>query len=217
MGCVESVPIATSVLQVSHTVDPSIPILGGLSPSNETTELLMSEKTFSWSGDDFKIKRIDGTPFHNMKIKGKAFAMRDQMTLLDADNKLIAVCLRKFALGSQIFKIYTPIPLHPGQGKSNQDYNGQLLYTFAEVVRPAFSVNHQLTYDNQGSPAFTVSVVGFFPRRRVVKHRGVTAAAMEGGTYQTSFGNSYKLTICPGIDPCVMICLAAICDKMAED
>ena len=43
--------------------------------------LLLKEKTFSWSGDDFNITDTNGQPY--FKIKGKAFSMRQKKIFYD--------------------------------------------------------------------------------------------------------------------------------------
>jgi LURP-one-related len=217
MGSTESVPVASDY-SVAHKVDPSIPHLGGFPPSpNQKTELVVREKLFSWSGDTFNIKTKDGASFNGIKIQGKAFAFRDQMTLLDAQGAPIAVCLRKFEFIRQTFKIYTLKPLFQGQRKSDRDYNGKALYTYAKVVRVPFSTQQDVIFDNRESASFTIHRAGgYWPKKRVVRRQGVTAAMIEGGTWDGAW-NSYLLTVNPGIDPCLIVCLTAICDEMDED
>jgi hypothetical protein len=215
MGCVESVPVSEINLNVPHPVDPKIPLLGGLPPSSQQQQILIREKMFSWGGDGFKIKRLDGTEFHGMKIQGKAFGFRDQMTLVDAQNMPIAVCLRKFGFGVETFKIYTLHPLYDGQTLSQHDYQGKRLYAYAEVSRVMMSTHHEVKFDNMTSPTLTVHCTGYFPKTRVVKQRGVVAATVNGGSWGGNV-NSYKVSMCPGIDPCLIICVTAICDEMEE-
>lgn len=150
-------------------------------------------------------------------MKGKTFAFRDQMTLLDAKGDPIAVCLRKFEFIGQTFKIYSPRPLFPGQAPSDRDYKGKHLYTFAKVQRQPLTTEQQVTYANGSAPTYTVHRAGgLWPKKRVVKKHGRTAAFMEGGTWEGNW-NSYLLTVNPGIDPCLIVCLTAICDEMDED
>jgi LURP-one-related len=215
MGCTESVPVA-SAFNVPIAVDSRIPRIGGLPPSNEKTQLIVKEKLFSFGGDSYKIKTRDGGVFHGMQIKGKTFAFRDQMALLDGNGQPIAVCLRKFQMLGQTFKIYTLQPMYSGQPRSEHDYNGRALYTYAQVERSPGDTVQNVTFDDKGTPAFTIHRVGdWWPKQRTVRYHGVPVALMEGGTWDANW-NSYLLTINPGIDPCLIVCLTAICDEMDE-
>ena len=76
-------------------------------------------------------------PFgNNLYIQGKVWALRDQMVLKNGvTNEPVAVCLRKFELIGQTFKIYSVKPVYPGQKPSVQTYKHYKLYTFASVER----------------------------------------------------------------------------------
>lgn len=217
MGCTESMP-APSELDATFQQDDSLPPLYKATVSSSSkTQIIVREKFFSWSGDTFKIKTRDGQLFGNgICVKGKTFAWRDQMALLDGNGNAIAVCLRKFELIGQTFKIYTMHPLYPGQEVSDRKYNDSPLYTYCKVERAPFSTEQQVTMANQKHPSFTIHRVGgLWPKKRVVRLHGKTAALMEGGTWEGNW-NSYLLTINPGIDPCLIVCLTAICDEMDE-
>lgn len=211
---------ATNELEKLHKV-PQFP-LGenhGVSPSQTSSQqFIVKEKLFSWSGDTFKIKSPSGALLGNgLYVQGKAFAFRDQMALLDGNTKEpVAVCLRKFELIGQTFKIYTTKPLFPGQSASGHDYNGKRLYTYAKVERVPLSTQQKVTFENERSPSMTINRAGgWWPKKRVVEYHGRPAALMEGGTWDCNF-NSYRITASPGIDPCLMVCLSAICDEMDE-
>lgn len=221
MGCTESLPEVSS-FNVAHKVDPTYSPIGShvqAGPSvNEPMKIVVKEKLFSWSGDDFKINHYQsGVPLGNgLKMKGKVFAMRDQMALLDGNGNMVAVCLRKFEMIGQTFKIYVPNPVLPNQQASAQKYNGTNLYTYCQVKRVPLSVTQEVYMEGKSAPSYTVTRSGsFWPKKRTVRRNGQPAAIMEGGTWEVNF-NSYRITICPGIDPCLMVCLSAICDEMDE-
>lgn len=220
MGCTESLPVANS-FQEFHKVDhPSLGSRHGAAPTSDSaTQIVVREKLFSWSGDSFNIKTRDGAPFGNdLRIQGKKFALRDQMVLVDGSTgEPVAVCLRTFEVIGQTFKIYSTRPLYSGQKPSERKYNQYKLYTFAKVQREPLSTCQRVTLDNEKSPSYTVHRAGsFWPKKRVVKRHGRTAASMEGGTWEGNW-NSYLITVNPGIDACLIICLAAVCDEMDED
>lgn len=221
MGCTESVPVANSFEKVHKVDHRSLGKPFGAGPSIEgPVTLVVREKLFSWSGDSFSVKTPTGAPFgNNIQVKGKAWSFRDQMALLDGDGKPIAVCLRKFQFGfTETFKIYTTTPLYPGQKPSERTYNSTVpLYTYCQVERVPLSTTQQVTFANETSPSYTIHRVGsWWPKKRVVKYHGQPAAIMEGGTWDTNW-NSYLITVNPGIDPCLIVCLCAICDEMDEE
>ena len=224
MGCTESLP-EKSCYTVPHTIDSKYKPIGihvGASPSSGSTPTIfvVKEKFFSWSGDDFKLKHYPtGDALGNgLKIKGKVFALRDQMTLLDGNGRMVAVLLRKFQVIGQTFKVYVANPVYDGQPPSSQKYeNGQALYTYCEIRRVPLSTTQEIIMDGKTTPDYTITRAGaFWPKSRLVKKMGQPAALMEGGTWEGSF-NSYKITCCPGIDPCLMALVCAACDEMDED
>jgi len=227
MGCTESLPVADSYniphKQIGNNFKSIGAHVGGGPSTVGPTRIVVKEKLFSWSGDDFSIKHYPTrAPFgYGLKMKGKVFGFRDQMTLVDGNGNVVAVCLRKFELVGQTFKVYVPSPRYPGQKPSDRTYSGKnetsRLYTYCQVKRVPFSMSQEVIMDGETSPEFTISRAGgLWPKKRLVKKRGVPAALMEGGTWDGNF-NSYKLTINPGIDPCLMICICAICDEMDEE
>lgn len=213
------VPVANDCKIVHHVPQRSLGDDHGASPSQDAPQqLIVREKLFSWSGDTFKIKTPSGERFGNdLYVQGKVFAFRDQMALLDGvTQQPVAVCLRKFQLLGQTFKIYSVKPLYQGQHPSGHDYKGQKLYTIAKVERVPLSTTQLVTYDNETSPSMTITRAGaWWPKKRVVQRNGRPAALLEGGTWTGNF-NSYRITVNPGIDPCLIVCLSAICDEMDE-
>jgi uncharacterized protein YxjI len=226
MGCTDSTPLASAFDQ-PHVMH--VPAFYKMDHHCKH-ELIVKEKLFSWSGDSFKITTLDGRPFGNgIQMLGKVWALRDQMTLLDGNGRPIAVCLRQFAFWQKIFIIYTLHPVYPGQSPSRHDYEGHALYAYAEVRRVPFSIVQEVTFATDRIPKYrgqqysppapvtmTITRTSFIPKKRTVFYRQRPAALMEGGNWNGHF-NSYKVTVGPGIDPCLIICLTAICDEMDED
>ena len=183
--------------------------------------MIVKEKLFSWSGDAFKIKYEDGSVLGNdLEFKAKMFSIRDELILLNgATQEPVCVAKSIFTAGfSRIFHIYSPKPVYNGQEPSKQKYNDQDQYTYAIVQRDCCSTEqavHLIKDDNKF--AYTIHrSSNWWPKSRTVQKDGVTCALMAGGTWEFN-GNSYKITVCPGIDPCLMIMLCAICDEMDED
>ena len=221
MGCTESLPDAQA-FSVVHAPDPKFRPIGvsaGAGPSTTPLALLVKEKMFSWSGDDFKIKHFQSqTPLGNgLKIKGKTWAVRDAMALVDGNGHVIAVCMRKFDLLVETFKVYTPFPSLPGQAPSQQKHDGKNLYTYCQIRRIPLSYQQEVIMEGENAPTYVISRSGsLWPKTRTIRKKGRVAAMLEGGTW-AGIRNSYKITINPGIDPCLILCFCAVCDEMDED
>ena len=106
MGCTESLPDRDAFLQ-PHEMDRVVVHYDAAPSSTKPTVVVVRKKLFSWSDRSFGILTGDGAPFHDLQVKGKAIAFRDQMALLDGNGRLVAVLLRKFELMGQTFKIYS--------------------------------------------------------------------------------------------------------------
>jgi hypothetical protein len=220
MGCTESLP-APGALDEPHQINPKTPYLGGgfgATPSKtEKTVVLVRQNLFSWSGSSFRINTRDGQPYGNdLRVKGKAMGFRDQMTMVDGKGQAVAVVLRKFELIGQTFKIYMTSPVFDGQKPSDRKYQGSNLYTFAKVERQPFTFIQNITLEGDTGVSYTVTRSGsWWPKTRTVKRHGKPCALMEGGTWEGTW-SSYAITCAPGIDPCLLVCVCAICDEMDE-
>ncbi|KAI2489376.1 LURP-one-related [Fragilaria crotonensis] len=221
MGCTESLP-DPEAFRVVHAPDRKFSPIGvsaHAGPSTVPLALLVKEKLFSWSGNDFKIKHYPSQELfgNGVQIQGKTWAVRDAMALLDGNGNVIAVCMRKFEFMGETFKIYTPSPALPGQFPSQQKHFGKSLYTYCQVKRSPMSYQQEVYMEGENSAAYVISRSGgLWPKTRTVRKNGKVAALMQGGTWESGF-NSYKITINPGIDPCLIVCFCAVCDAMDED
>jgi len=130
----------------------------GAAPSGAATHLMLREKIFSWSGDNFKIKTRDGRAFgNNLYIQGKVWGVRDQMVIMDGNTQQpVAVCLRKFEFIGQTFKIYTLRPNYSGQRPSERRYKNQALYTYARLERVPLSTIQNVFLEGQMRPSYTI-------------------------------------------------------------
>jgi hypothetical protein len=211
MGCAESVPVSEIDLNRPHLVDPNVRQLGRVVKSKEMVQILVQERIFSKSSDNFGVKKLDGSSFHGIKI------LPAKMTLLDDKDVPVAVCIRetKTSCLPVSFKIYTLHPLYDGQAPSSHDYEGKRLYAYAEVAKATSSSNPMAKLDNETDFSYQMITTRFFPPIVVVKRCGVVAATIRAGTWG---GNHYtnKISACPGIDPCLLLCINAISEKMDE-
>jgi len=139
------------------------------------------------------------------------------MALLDGNGKMLAVCLKKFTYLQRVFKIYLPYPTRPNQKPSEQMYsNGQKLYTYCEVRRIPFSRTQEVWLDRTKSPTWLIQRKGWLPKTRVVKRADGRKAALIEGRWPSKF-NWYTITVSPKEDPCLMVLLCTICDKLDDD
>jgi uncharacterized protein YxjI len=222
----DDVPVPTEAdLQYVHPVDPDLRAIGvnhGVVISNTAqTKLIVTEQINNMSGDNFKIQNLDGSSYgSNLHIKGKAFAARDHLVLMNGTTKK-PICFAKsiFTIGCrEEFRIYTCAPVFDGQKKAPSKFEGQYVYEYA-VVERNFCKPAQLVHlaKNDEKCAYSIHRTGkVFENTRTVQKDGITCATMESGAWRTD-ANSYKLIINPGIDPCVMIMICVICDEMDEN
>jgi hypothetical protein len=185
-------------------------------------------------------------PFRNLQIrannKSSSIIHKNEIVIEDAMSKEpIAVCRMMFS-GQKPCKIYTATQNYDGQKASKQKYctnNGKMiaLYTYAEIInsnnnRCNSTINLVLksgcskgsSKDGKDDSTYTVSSIRSWSR--VVMLNGLQVSMME--TMQTAAAkDDYNksrsrdsicthLTISPGIDPCLMICLSAICSYFDE-
>ena len=166
-------------------------------------------------------ERFPVSPFHNICIQGNKSSVRHQIVLEDTiTNAPIAVCKLMFT-GLVPYKIYTTKPNYPGQKKSSRKYNESIpLFTYAEVrvghhtkeivlILKTSNSNEHSSDDDR----YIVETVG--PFCHVVMRSGQTVALMQLRSWNET-ANTVLLTVSPGIDPCLMICLASICDHLEE-
>jgi hypothetical protein len=206
MGCVESIPVSANDLARPHPVNKNLPpVSKKIEPDLKPLVLYMPKDKRSWWEDKrLDIVRPDGVSFRGVTSRGEPSG-RTVFALFDTDHRLLAACLTMYTGGSR-YKIYTPKPVFPGQSPSKQQYNGGQLYTYAEVTR------EQVTLMSAGSlPYFTVQGT---ERRRVVRRNGIIAAAIEEVSEKWGRNSRHQVSVCPGIDPILLLCLAGIYDRM---
>mmetsp|Transcript_9154 Transcript_9154/g.21823 ORF Transcript_9154/g.21823 Transcript_9154/m.21823 type:complete len:167 (+) Transcript_9154:833-1333(+) len=158
-----------------------------------------------------------GEAFGNgSQVKGKATSMRDEMALLDGNGEALAVCRKKFEFAATTFKIYVPKPVTVGQPPSQQTYSGRRLYTYCEVKKEMLNGIKVYMEEQKNVVAYEIKRgQTVFGKKRIIKKRGVPAALIVGGVREGQW-DAYEIKINPGIDPCLIMCICAICDEMDE-
>lgn len=204
MGCTQS---SYTVDDFTSPVTLHVPKLYKTS-TDQVNQIKMRINAFSH--DPFRIDTVDGEPFAGgIQVKGKWF----RTTLLDPSGNPIAVCMRKSTFFNKSCKIYTLLPLFNGQTKSEDDFDGHPLYTFAEVVRGG---SYVLKFAGEENPSIMVETHSILPMTLVVRYRKQLIALIERGTLNSNW-DTYRLITSPGVDTCLIICICAICDEMEKN
>jgi uncharacterized protein YxjI len=156
--------------------------------------LLMKEKSFSFSGDDFTIQDQQGTVY--FKIDGKAFSFRDKKVLpvVTMNNKFLEFIGRKFKItrGDTSQEMFV-IKAH--RRKVSVEFTNLLTNTQQSVVLK-FS-----WYSRKG--AFFLGHENGVPLGRI---------------YQTNVfsADEYILEVAPGVDLCLIVLLTLAYDELKE-
>lgn len=90
MGCAASLPAEDEFLK-EFPAQPSY--TDGVISTTDIIRLVVKEKIFSWSGDDFTVNDVTGKPY--CKVKGKVMSMRDRIVITDLEDKPICCLLEK--------------------------------------------------------------------------------------------------------------------------
>jgi hypothetical protein len=207
--------------------DPSIPRLATQHtyPSlnhEHKQQLVIKGKLSSWNQGSIQVLSTS----HKAAPCAKGIACGDQLVVQNmhsssscstAEDEIpIAICRHKFTLVGKSFQIYCMMPFFGGQAKSGYGYQGQAMYKFATVVRAPFSSTVHVRFADQASSssiAYTIHRVGGSerPKKRTVRsnENGNKLAA-----YIEEQPDSTMLSINAGIDPYLIVCLAAICEEL---
>jgi hypothetical protein len=226
MGCQHSKPIpSASTFDIIHT--QTEPYLGaGTNAVPRTdgirTELVVKERAFrSWSGDSFTIRVPNGDSYADgIQIKGKALSLRDKMVLEDGNGSPIAICMRTLLKLVPTFRIYSFVPIIEGQSPSDEKHCDRPLYVWAECINQPLSVQYTLALWNGTNFArtFVSDKVGpvFGLQNVLVSKYDQPVCMMLQTRFEFCQGQVWKVTVAPGVDPCLMICFVAIIDEMME-
>jgi hypothetical protein len=136
----------------------------------------------------------------------------------------LALCLRAFGADT----IYTLAPSYTGQAPfAYQKYKGESLYVYANVERKRQRIEVRLGRDaeektkSKSLPTFTIRST---KQRRWIQNRNGNVVAtvdrmverIDEGTGHHNFVayTNSRLTISPGLDPCLVVFIAAMVDEM---
>ena len=114
----------------------------------EKTAIVIKQKFFSFSGNDFAVKNHRGEVLY--KVKGSAFSIngyfRDRMVIYDANDQKVCVLQKKLMSLHNTFQIYTYEPNSPNQPAAEKDDKGLPIYRFAVVEKQIMSITPEFAY-----------------------------------------------------------------------
>ena len=89
------------------------------------------------------------------------------------------------------------------------------LYYWVSLKRKAFNGGQTVKLANEDTPSFTIVRAGKWREmKRVVEYHGQTVALIEGGLRPRPSGQEFNVTISPGVDPVLIVCICAIQQEM---
>jgi hypothetical protein len=210
MGSVKSIPVSDEDLARPHYIDLSVPTVSkNIEPDYSRPLVLYMPKDAARSSrghQRLEVVRPDGISFRGITISGRLWWSRCVFALFDTDHCLVAACLQMLGVR---YTIYTPQEVFSGQHPSKQEYEGGRLYTYAEVD----SSRVTLTTARQGSSSPDYTVHGT-ESRRVIKRYGIIAATIEVVSEKRGVNSRRQVSLCPGIDPILLLCLTGIYDHL---
>lgn len=218
MGCNNSLPSVEEFIR-KHDKD-GCNLKDELVDAENTMNICIKEKMFSFSGDSFKIRNGDGTEI--LQVKGAVMSLRDRMVLRDLSGVVVAVCLAKVLSIEKSFYIYSPEPRVEGQGPSSETEDGKPLYSWAKVNLDMLSIPKSYTiymatgHDEFDNGAYRGENIGVLSPKMTVRKNGKGCCLVDRAVFEFECNNCYGLTIAPGIDPALMICFTVITDELKE-
>jgi hypothetical protein len=184
-------------------------------------------------------------PFHNLQIRANKNKRNDIVLEDTLTNDAIAVC-RIMCNGWKPYKIYTTRPNYQGQKPSKQTYttgqggNGTIaLYTYGDITvsnsnrdKPELKLilkgncsligeTGECVIDKKEDRIYTIKSAGVW--KRVVMINGAKVASMlSKSVTETCCGKKHNssstyITLSPETDPCLMVCLSAICSYIDDN
>jgi len=203
------------------------------SKAGDTLTLLLTEKVFSHSKiSDFADKVTDKI---TDKLKtswivspgafGKCTPMKkDKLLVLDNSGDLIAMVVRHVHISTKHYDIFCPDPVRPGQRhSSHQKYDKKPLFHFGKVKYNEEDKEYAMEmYSGKGTyedDAFTMKEI---PTGKMlsedillVRRAHKAAATLRRGHFPEGVVTpAWEGTVAPGIDPLIVLCLAAIYDDL---
>lgn len=162
----------------------------------------------------------------------KRFASNERMrvALLDGHGATIAVCIQMHTISMTRFKVYGTTEKYEGQKPSkNQKHGGAPLYAWANIEQK-WNQHFEMEIAHHRDEGSAPSKANFGTEKvpsptgplTLVKKDDKPAASLkeEGNFLNSASEKRWELTVAPGIDPCMMVCLVATmikCDQKRQE
>lgn len=169
--------------------------------AQKLTTLVIQEKLFSFSGDDFSVTDAE-TSQPVLKVKGKALVWNSLMNMTDLSGNVIAILDEKTKLtGYNTFQI--------------QDGNKQVL----GIIKKKFTVGAE-EYELQSPDSVVLyNITGtFFGHRFIIRNAQTNQIVAKCGRSFLQYGgkDTYGLVIAQGVDLVAMTCICCAIDEYNE-
>ncbi|KAK4897510.1 hypothetical protein LTR17_005286 [Elasticomyces elasticus] len=191
--------MAPTLAPVNPTLGPQ-PASAHLYSAHQTT-LIMKEKVFSLSGDDFTVRTVDGMDV--CKCKGKVVSMRDSKKFTDVNGTEL------FTLKNKMLSIHKSFV---GNSPTGHDFEVKGHF---KLMGSKSSVHFKNASD--GSEVELEVKGDWFDRSAVITFGGREVAAIARSFFNVReiFGDkqSYQVTVAAGVD---LSLIAAICVALDE-
>ena len=176
--------------------------------------LLLREKVFSWSGDDFKVKEPQ-TGMEWFQIKGKNFSLREKKTLFDVHGAPV------WNIKESLLSFFEPNYKVYAGGDSERE-----LFKIVAHVTMAKSKMHTTITNGQTGQQMLITLKGNILTHEAVvflgeaKQGGIPLAKIHRpltGREWLTGKQDYFLTVAPNVDIAMMLTFCIALDEMKKD
>lgn len=183
--------------------------LSAVDPDSSIHLKMMDEDLFkpTEAGADIPIGAVaTGIPFYNLQIRGKLFDSNEIVLEDGTDDSVVALVERKYSTTGYNFNLYSKRRTYSGQEPSDILKYDKRLYAFGKVTESDRTL--QVIKEGETEVKYTLEPKG---DKYVIKRLGKTVATMS-----PTEGEFYSLDINQGVDPVLLVCLAAIADEQKK-
>ncbi|EIW71327.1 hypothetical protein TREMEDRAFT_28128 [Tremella mesenterica DSM 1558] len=172
---------------------------------NKPTTLVLREKIFSFTGDDFAIKDIHGQPV--IKCKGKFLSLRDRKIISDLNGNVL------FQIRDKAWTIHT---IYIGEDPQGEEiFRVRKRFSFGTMMETTFldsTTNTQITLTMQGDMWGGSADIMLGPTVIAQINRSLFNMRQIFGDQQT-----YYVSVAPGVDLTLIAAMCICFDETKND